>query len=849
MDVLRTMKTVWRGVPFLWTLTSFGCTPLPDLQLDVCGNYVVDEGEDCDIHVTAPHFCVGPGEPNECHYTCGTEGVTCPEGFGCGQDGVCRRSSFTFNLEAAAQGYVWPTAMRTGDFDLDGNGDLLLLGPTDSFGYRASRVLFSQGFSLRAGLSMLPTQLASPAIGAGAGDGPLRDIAFAGFEGVALLRGNLDRTADFIVFPTIALPPSAHVRIVIGDALPDRSGDEIVALIENANGASELSGIEFGQPPLKLTMAAGGEHDLAQPHGMIAQRFDESDNCAQIVVAYRDASSVEVFTPCRKVAGAFEWNVGGTFESIQLQPPAKIDSGVVGTDIDLDGHRDLVIGAAGRTYVAYGLGNGTFISNTTGGVANEAAPYDLPLIAGGASGFPLAIADLNADGKPDFVIQKGIVLSNDLGYNFAYSNLGAPWSEALVANLNANALPDIATVVDGALDVHFLNNAGAGVFGEATLATEGMPKHLVAGDFDGDLLQDLAFSEAIAQEGQLSDHLSFSFGSPYGAPTPPTVSGEVGTLGEIIVGRISGPSGSDPMSEIGIVVEGNDGRADSIALLPGRASRAIFSTLPLRTGPILHLPVSLAFGHFGTGTADIAALATNTMDGRLSLFRIEAFEEEGFSVPEASDPLPANFIPVDAGNGVNLRYGAIVATADFNDDRVDEVLVVGAYADLQQAAFALANYDTSNGKFNLVDAQVFEGRITIDSTMFINDLDGDGNPDIVLTTGSYDAPAELIVVWGDGSAHVPDLNQNLQRLLLDQMGITAATVLRSPSGRGKMLLASTQKRTYLLELTADRSWKRTEIPQIGSARAFGIIDFDRDGVEDLAVQLEDGLELIRSIPK
>ncbi|HRI68656.1 MAG TPA: VCBS repeat-containing protein [Polyangium sp.] len=846
----NTLKSIgWGGVFFCFS-SSLGCSNLPELAFDSCGNFVIDEHEDCDTYTVAEsHRCARPDEPNACHYTCGAEGVTCPDGFGCGQDQVCRRSSRSFEPQTEAQGYVWPTSIHTGDFDSDGNGDLLLLGPADSFGYRAARALYSQGFSLRSGLSILPTELANPAIGAGSEEAGLRDIAFADFEGVALLRGYPDRSADFTVFPTTTLSSSTHARIAMGDALPDRPGDEIVALLENEDGTSEVSGIELGRKPITLASAPGGEEALAQPYGFFAKRFDETDLCVRVVIAYAKASSVELVTPCRSTGTKFEWNTGATLDSIQLQPPAEIDLGVIGFDIDFDGYRDLVIGASGRTYVAFGLGNGQFISKKANGVVGEAAPYDLPLAAGGSRGFPLAIADLNADSKPDFVIPKGVVLSTSTNYEFAYRNLGAPWSEALVSNLNANDQPDIVAVVDGALDVHFLNNAGNGVFGTATLPTEGPPKHLTSGDFDGDLLQDLVFSEEISEHGQLSDHLSFSFGTPFGPPAFPVATGEVGELGQIVVGHFQGQSGPDPMSELGVVVEGQDGRADSIALLPGRASRAIFSTLSLQKDTTPYLPVSLAFGHFGDDTEDIAALAANTSNGGLSLFRIEAFDEEGLSVPEASDDLLANFIPADAGNAVNLRYGAIVVPADFDKDMMDEVLVVGAYVDQQQGAFALAGYDTSRGKFHLIDAQVFPAQITVDSTMFIDDLNGDGYPDVVLTTGTQASPSDLILVWGDGSAHVPDLQTSLQRLRFEGQGVTAVAKVQSPAGKGKMLVASTPGKTYLLELTAERTWTSTEIPQIGPARSFGVIDFDRDGVEDLAVQLEDGLELVRSVPK
>lgn len=840
------MGTWFGGI--LSAVLAFGCTNLPDLALDTCGNYVIDPGEDCDLLASSDYTCARPTEVNECHFTCNPATPKCPDGFGCGREGVCRRASGSFTFAWNSEAFVWPTILQAGDFDADGNGDLLLLGTPDSFGDRPARALFSEGFSLRSGLNILPTAIANPMVGRGATDEFARDIAFASYDGVALLRGYDDRSADFTVFPSVSTPEGTHVRFAMTDVLPTHPGDEVVILHESMDGTAELYGTTFAQPPTSLVSVPGGEEKLLHSDTFFPAKFNETIPCSQVVLGYRDATSIDVFTTCRNVGGGFDWNVGGTLLAVSLQPAAPLDRGVMANDIDLDGHLDLVIGADGRTYVAYGLGDGQFISQKPNGIPNVAAPYTLPLIAGGAEGFPLAIGDLNADSRPDFVMETEIVLSKGADYEVAYKNIGAPWSEALIANLNANNWPDVVAIVDGALDIHFFNNAGNGIFGSATLPTEGHPQHLRRGDFDGDFLEDIVFSEGIAEDGKIVDHLSFAFGSPFGPPSAPVATGEVGTLGSIITGNIVGATGPDPMTEIGVVVEGDGGTRDSIALLPGRASRAIFSTLPLRNGPVPHLPVSLAFGRFGDDTPDIVALGANAMDGRLSLFRIEAFDEEGLSVPNSSDLLPANFIPAEISNTINLRYGATVIAADFENDGHDEALVVGAYADRQHGAFAIADYDTTNQKFKIIDAQVFAGEVTSDSRMFAEDIDGDGIQDIVLTTGTLASPSELLIAWGVLGG-LPNLNESLAHIRLEELGVRAVAALRTPQGKGKMLLASTSNGTYLLSFQADRSYSTELISDMGPGRAFAVIDFDRDGVEDLALQTDEGLKLFRSVPK
>jgi hypothetical protein len=836
------------GFAFLFgTISLLGCSDLPELAMDTCGNFVIDDKEDCDSFSNyADGTCAGVGEVHACLYVCPAPNYRCPAGSGCGSDGVCRWASGKFSKEYETEGYVWPRVIEVGDFDSNGSGDLLLLGAADSAGYRPARTLFSDGFSLQSGFDALPTELANPAVGAGAESDVLHDIAFADFDGIALFRGYSDRTADFTVFPTLSLPRGADGRIVMTDALPSRPGDEIVAFVTGFGGMSALMGFQIDKPPTKLVSMSGGVGSLTLRRGYSAARFDETRACSQIIFAFEGADTVELYSPC---TAAGTWSVNGVKTLVKLQPSAPIDKGVMTIDINADGRLDLIIGAGGRTYVAYGTGDGHFLSQKPNGSIDVAGPYDLPFAAGGPWGFPLAIADLNLDGQVDFVTPHRIVVSEGTGYYAAYVNLGAPWTEALVANFNGNDLPDVVTIVDDALDVHFLNNAGNGVFGMATLPTEGIPSKLTVGDFDGDLLADVVFSEAIAEHGEISDHLSFAFGNAFGPLDAPRATGEVGRLGQIVVGHLRNQAGPDPMTEVGVLLEGNGGLADNIATLSGRASRAIFSMVPLRMGTDLYIPISLAFGKFGDDTSDIAALGVNRNDGLLRLFRIEAFDEEGLGIPLGSEPLLPNFIPSNNSGIYNLRHGAKVVAADFDGDKTDEALVVGSYADLHQGAFALAKYDTMEAAFRVIDAKVFSGKVTIDSRILVDDLDGNGTKDIVLTTGTSTAPGDLIIAWGNGSAKLPQPMQDFEYIRLNGLGVRAVASVRSRHGGGKTLVVSNFEKTYLLEFTAKRTWTEVEIANIGSAGALGIADFDRDGVEDLAVQLEDGLELFRSIPK
>src|SRR4051812_8713305 len=90
-------------------LASVGCVQLPDLAEKGCGNYVVDEGEDCDgvpgdrkatkadgTQVDAT--CRPKNAQGECRYDCSVTDDSgnrnpCPDGYVCGSDSICRAPS------------------------------------------------------------------------------------------------------------------------------------------------------------------------------------------------------------------------------------------------------------------------------------------------------------------------------------------------------------------------------------------------------------------------------------------------------------------------------------------------------------------------------------------------------------------------------------------------------------------------------------------------------------------------------------------------------------------------------------------------------------------------------------
>lgn len=115
-----------------------GCTDFQTIDLGVCGNGVVEPGEDCD---SADDSC------QACKLLCSPT-VACPAGYGCGVDGVCGAPGGQLT-EGGALDSLSVRDLRVTDLDKDGTSDLIGLSATSLIERYGDRVApLARGVSL-----------------------------------------------------------------------------------------------------------------------------------------------------------------------------------------------------------------------------------------------------------------------------------------------------------------------------------------------------------------------------------------------------------------------------------------------------------------------------------------------------------------------------------------------------------------------------------------------------------------------------------------------------------------------------------------------------------------------------
>jgi hypothetical protein len=603
-----------------------GCHDLPDLG--TCGNGIAeaaigeacDEGGDTTTCTAACELKCTPSAARPSYVEVAPERF-CPDaGFSCGLDRICRAPSGAFAPLAPAQPFDVSGSPVLADVDNDGLDDLV--------GTSATNIYVRFASTRGAPLGDLVVQ-AAPSSDApyaifdlepGATDTPGSGVVIAvPTEGVAILQSD---GASFVPQLDLSIPVTGETRgFVVRDPDPALGDTVIVIPRRSANSSIPVVRVPIGapgQPPdvpmLLLPQCTGAAAGAWQTVDIKAS----PDRRSFVVVTQRESAAQPAAQPwhvCRYTHQGTGWAIA----DFEVAPPTP--SSVVLANLDGDACLELAVRSDAQPDRI------SMIDAVAPGCGLAAgSPAQVPFAGTGAALY--AAGQVTPGGLDELVLANGVYRACTAGVDCGTSPGGtfvlvappttpSPWSGAAVVDLNGDGSLDVVAARAPDADVDIVR--GGGVPNVYRANTSEPIGGLVAGDFDGDRLGDVAMVETTP----MADRVTVLFGtheSIVGTPRP--MSSFRGKLLLDRVGEIEWiPSsrGRDGIDDLLVVDVDPQRPAAAAGLVVGDAARLMTTPRfpPMASGKPLG---AVAAGAFGSNNVEVLAFTAN----QVQLFNVGA---------------------------------------------------------------------------------------------------------------------------------------------------------------------------------------------------------------------------------
>lgn len=619
------------------------------------------------------------------------------------------------------------------------------------------------------------------------GDGKLDIVDIDSFDNLNVMLGKGDGTFQAPISLSIATANFFPEAIAVGDFNGDKLLD-VAVWATNSNTAGTQVNIYLGNGAGSFTVggvfnAPNSNNFNPGPNSIVAA--DVNGDGKLDLVAVTDFNGIFVFLG----------NEDGTF-----QAPANYGSGTTGgccdgvavADLNSDGKLDIAIPIQNGISILLNTGNGTF----------GAATYYPSNLAGAFVGDGIAIGDVNGDKKPDVVVTEenigAIVFLNQGNGTFAESSniIGPPVSatnNVILADVNNDkkldiVLPDSAGDVftylgkgngtfansgqyplqvasnsapylvllgdfngDGTLDLVDTNGVSSATAslgrGDGTFRTAQMfaftttfftGHNVVAADFNGDGIQDVAYSYVPVQTGTDRQSFAVLLGSSHGALGAPAYTA----------------AGSCSANQTNYIATGDvngDGKADIVATMLGSTTAGC----QLNTVAVLG---GLGTGKFGKPAYYSTGAASTAQEQEIYLVDVNGDGHLDIVTANTDGTIS---VLLNKGKGTYNRGTLITSLAslaiddnpmtfaDFNGDGKMDIAVVLNHA-VSNASSVYILLGNGNGTFGAPIQTIFP---VFPVSVVAGDFDKDGKMDVLVTTTSSSVCSDSGYTFGKGNGN------------------------------------------------------------------------------------------------
>ncbi|MFO0546790.1 MAG: hypothetical protein U0271_00315 [Polyangiaceae bacterium] len=867
--------------------TAPACDDLPTIDPNECGNTLVEpaRGEACDTYARdasvsgAPTLCGAPGSVAECLYIHDDE-HDCPEGYGAGVDGVCRRPTWTF---ASAPMTVLPTTGWTNivrDFDADGLDDLLVTRPLAP---EARVYTFGSGGALRDTIAVSTPLSILPLVAAQMSDDLRPELVIPDSAGLQVLRNQSGLTFGPKAYASLPVPAKSQ-PVAIPTSAEVFSGDDLKQAPDKHYGGlvtSDGGGLSFVVPELDggglVEVASIPGYDLEDIVGLVKADLDADVIGAlvpvpsdELVVGLRGATALgDAIIVLDPNADPLKRKMVKLDHFGTTLPPRRL---VAGPFVAHKKNGDPLIAFAERG--ANGSGD-IFVRFSHYDAATDALvldPAEYPIFGGTpadsdvAQRLPLAVDvyQILLLGIP--VLDLAITVDS-AGLWFGFPNCNEPTGCFTKLALNQSFSPWTSAALDvgagivvagssasGGLDVLRLDTDGFSV-NPSRVVTDRPTRQLVPGDYDGDGVEDYLVLSRSDESPSCEDdsQLSILWGTSPGHPKDVTALGALPGAAAAASGRILSLADFDGIDDFGVATTCAEGAEARVGIFYGAASRqlecpySLLDDLP-SLGELPNQGV-VPLGAIALDPDDPtreSLLAVTYLNGELSLRVQHTSGDADLEPPEYNTIATA-----DLADATAALLGGRIAVADVDGDELSDVvfftvslgpvegseraIVPTFYVGIQTAegGFTFQSPVTLSSTFKVswsgaVADAVAEAVYSLDSDVVATDLDGDGDVDVLGRVTLHDESAPSVALQDSGSwAESALTTADRDGQPIADVGLGGFFAAADPSA--PLVIGSTIGPLLCAELVCTPIFDGAE-PAIAAALG----DFDGDGVLDLA---------------